>query len=588
MKSLMRVLTLGLTLLTVASCSDVAFQSKKPKKPPTPNCQGANCPVGNYAWYEGGFGACSKPCGGGTATQTVECRKVSDNSVVPDSFCSGAKPASTKSCNIQACTNTYTWNIGAYGSCSVTCGGGTKVRTVYCQDQNGTTVADNLCSQPKPATSESCNNTDACPVYSYSWYVTQGTCSKQCGGGTATDTVVCKRNDGSIVNDSYCAAVVKPPTTRTCNTDACPETYTYTWDPQPWGACSKDCGDGLQTRSLACKRTSSSGMIDYVSDTYCPAATKPPTQQACKIKDCPGAGRKVTQVTTVPPAQNLLDVILIIDDSGSMKEDQTKLAQRMSGLLADLDALNIDYQVCLTTTDISYYKGAPIKWKGIEQYVMKKNSPNKNSVFLQTIDALGAEWSSDEQGIKAMWMMINDFKGVGCLRDNSTLTTILVSDENERSVGGNQSWSNVQYKPLTAENYPDTLIAKVKSAFYPTKPFIWNSIIVKPGDTACEAAQDAQTSPSFFGTLYAELSTKTNGHIGSICDGDYSNNLKLIKNKVVGSMPGLTMECTPIDTPVVTFDRPVTTSVSVVGNQLKFTPALPEGVVVTAKYTCPN
>jgi hypothetical protein len=588
MKRLFQLVCLLVLGVMISSCSDVSFNSKKGgggNGNPT-SCE-PNCPPGTtYGWHESGFGLCSKPCGGGTQTQVVSCRRTIDDVVVADSLCSGVKPASSRDCNVQACTSpTYNWNIGAYGACSKTCGGGLKTRTVICQDQNGTTVADTNCSSPKPATQEACN-TDACPVASYSWYVVQGPCSKQCGGGTATDTVVCKKNDGTIVADSFCDAGTKPPTNRTCNLDPCPVVYTYAWEPGSWSTCSKQCGDGIQTRSIACKRNDGA----YVPENLCDAGTKPASQQACKIANCPPSGNKVTQIEYVTPALNSVDVILILDDSSSMKEDQAKLASRMSGLISDLDALKIDYQVCLTTTDISYYKGGPIKWKTINSYIMNKATANKNSIFVTTIDSLGAEWSSDEQGIKAQYLMIKDFKASGCIREKATLTTILVSDENERSVGGNQSWSSSQYKPLTAENYPDTLINFVKSTYNTStfkKPFIYNSIIVKPGDTACEAKQDAQSSPSFFGTLYAELSSKTGGHIGSICDTDYSNSLKIIKDRTVNSMPGITLQCTPIDTPVVVFDQPITASIQVTGNTMKFTPALPEGVKVTVTYTCP-
>lgn len=571
--------------LTSASCSDVLFSSKKHQSAVTGNCTGENCAQMAYTWFEGGFGLCSKPCGAGAQTQTVECRRLSDNVPVADSYCAGTKPASVQSCNTQVCSGTYNWNIGPWGDCSLTCGGGQKTRSVVCQTQSGQTVSDTNCPQPKPATSETCN-TDTCPATTYDWYVVPGTCTVQCGGGYAIDVVSCKRNDGAIVSDSFCNPTTKPPTQHACNIDPCPTNYTYSWEAGVWSTCSADCGNGLQTRSITCKRND--GV--YVPTNYCDLATKPSSQQACKIKECT-SGRKVTQVETVTPALNSVDVILIVDDSSSMKEDQTKLANRMAGLLSDLDALNIDYQVCLTSTDIGYYKGGPIKWQNLNTYIMKKNSPNKSTVFKNTIDALGAEWSSDEQGIKALYLMIRDFKAAGCIRETATLTTILVSDENERSVGGNQSWSTAQYKPLTFENYPDNLINFVKSTYNTAnfkKPFIWNSIIVKPGDTVCEATQDAQSSPSFFGTLYAELSNKTNGHIGSICDTDYANNLKYIKQKVVNSMPGLTMECIPIDTPVVTFNQAVTTTITITGDQIKFSPALNEGVQVTVTYTCAN
>jgi len=582
MQSLNRISLLLFVFAMSISCRQVKFTSEKASDVGGLNCTGNNCPAGTYSWFEGGFNLCSKPCGGGTQTQTVECRRNSDNVGVADSYCSGTKPDGARTCNAQTCSSTYTWNVGSFGACSKTCGTGQRTRTVVCQDQSGTTVADSFCSgTTKPATSENCN-TNTCPPISYSWNVSPGACSKECGGGTATDVVVCKRNDGVTVDDSNCTAP-KPPTTRTCNPEACPVVYTYAWEAGAYSTCSMTCGPGVQTRSVVCKRSDGA----YVAESYCNAATKPATSQSCKIKDCP-TGRKVTQTATVTPALNAVDVILVVDDSGSMKADQAKLASRMAGLLTDLDALNIDYQVCLTTTDISYYKGSPIKWKGPETYIMNKNTPNKNQVFINTIDSLGAEWSSDEQGIKATYLMIKDFRASGCLRNDSTLTTILISDENERSVGGNASWSSAQYQPLTSENYPDTLINYVKTVFGAAKKFIWNSIIVKPGDTVCEAQQDAQTSPSFFGTLYAELSNKTGGHVGSICDTDYANNLQYIKQRTVNSMPGLTMECTPIDTPVVTFDRAVSTTITVTGNVIKFSPALSEGVKITAVYTCPN
>ncbi len=104
-------------------------------------------------------------------------------------------------------------------------------------------------------------------------------------------------------------------------------------------------------------------------------------------------GRKVTQVVTVQPGANSLDVIMIVDDSGSMKADNTKLAQRMSTLLDDLDAINIDYQVCITTTDLSSSgaKGSPLRWQGLNSFIMTKSSPNRSQVFVNTIDAIGAD-----------------------------------------------------------------------------------------------------------------------------------------------------------------------------------------------------
>ncbi|NCN95709.1 MAG: hypothetical protein GW917_03210, partial [Bdellovibrionales bacterium] len=234
-----------------------------------------------------------------------------------------------------------------------------------------------------------------------------------------------------------------------------------------------------------------------------------------------------------------------------------------------------------------YYKGSPITWGSYSgstwvsygSPIIQKSTPNKSQLFTDTIKYIGAEWSSDEQGIHAMRLMLANYSGSGCLRGNSTLAVILISDENERSVGGNQSWSTAQYQPLTSMNYPDNLISAVASKYNSgsyVKPFIWNSIIVMPGDSQCESIQDSQGVPSFFGTLYNEMSNKTGGHVGSICSSDYSQNLQYIRNRVVETMPYVQLECVPSTTPAVSLSPLFSTNISLSGSKVQFSPSLPE------------
>lgn len=52
---------------------------------------------------------------------------------------------------------TTDWSSGAWSVCSNNCNSGTRSRTVTCVNSSGVTVPDANCTNPKPATSESCN-----------------------------------------------------------------------------------------------------------------------------------------------------------------------------------------------------------------------------------------------------------------------------------------------------------------------------------------------------------------------------------------------------------------------------------------------
>jgi len=110
---------------------------------------------------------------------------------------------------------------GAFGACSVECGGGTETRQVTCEDNLGDTVADSFCAGQTPPASVLPCNTQPCPTYS--WVVGAfGPCSIPCGGGTATRSVTCEDNLGNVVADSFCSGQPEPPSQLSCNTQACP------------------------------------------------------------------------------------------------------------------------------------------------------------------------------------------------------------------------------------------------------------------------------------------------------------------------------------------------------------------------------
>lgn len=319
--------------------------------------------------------------------------------------------------------------------------------------------------------------------------------------------------------------------------------------------------------------------------------------------------RKVTFSKTVTYEDNQLDILLVLDDSQSMLADNQRLASRLQGFVNDLGTAGFDWQMCLTVVhpqrvngnDPTLYWGASNDWAGnnnVRSWIMNSTTSNPYSVFLNTITGIGAGnmGSDDERAIKAAyWHMDNGHPfapgGSGCYRENSGLSVLILSDEDERSVGGDatQQYYEGEYKALEADDMPQTYQNYVKSLFGNDKRFTVNSIVVRPGDSACMAQQDAEGSKSHYGTKYNELSLLTSGFVGSICDSDYSTNLKYFKDKIINSLSSIPLECTPVGNVIVNVTPSMDNINTFIDNQnLVFNPKIPVGRTVNIEYNCAN
>lgn len=400
-----------------------------------------------------------------------------------------------------------------------------------------------------------------------------GTCSLSCNGSQSR-SVACVNQSNQAVPEDRCKEA-KPASTQPCNTSSsC--TSAATWNVGPWSTCSQACGGGTQTRTVECRDTTG-----VKPDSTCMDA-KPATQQNCNTQICACTPTDKTLTQTVPSSNNKVDILVVVDDSSSMGPDNLKLADRLNGFVQDLQNNNLDWQMCITTTDVGYYEGRPIIWSGTSTRTINKTTANLSTVFKQTIYDIGSGFSNDEQGIKASVMSLLNNPVYPCYREGAAYASIIISDEDERSVGGNSSLSAEQYKPLGVQNYPATFINTANAVFGPGKRMAVNSIVVR--DNTCKQIQDPQGSPSYIGVKYMELSNLTEGSIGSICDTDYSANLKYFKDAILSSVTSVDLECIPSGTPTVTIPTGYNWSLS--GKKVSFSPALPAGTNITINYKC--
>merc|ERR1739838_549286 len=137
-----------------------------------------------------------------------------------------------------------------------------------------------------------CNRIDCPPrYYAEPW----GQCSVSCGNGTRTRTIVCVilMADGSMreVSSTSCSGEkVVPIMHETCLLDACPR-----WMTGKWRKCSKKCtgnGTGLTTRTIQCVAHNGSN----VHKSECKYEPKPEKRQNCgnhpRVLGCYYEGRQ--------------------------------------------------------------------------------------------------------------------------------------------------------------------------------------------------------------------------------------------------------------------------------------------------------
>uniref|UniRef100_A0A7M5UUX8 Hemicentin-1 n=1 Tax=Clytia hemisphaerica TaxID=252671 RepID=A0A7M5UUX8_9CNID len=239
-------------------------------------CNTHECPVnGNWGKWSG-FGVCSKKCGGGTKSRSRRCNNSSP--AHGGRKCSGSSTQSAQ-CNTQHCRvdgGLSTWS--AFSKCSKACGAGHTHRT-------------RSCTNPSPAhggkgcegalvEKKSCKVKE-CPVNgNWGSWGSYGSCDNKCGGGVQERFRYCN-NPAPAHGGKGCPGYAKM--VRACNTHKCP--VNGNWG--KWGgfsSCNKRCGGGLQTRYRSCNNPTPAH-----GGKSCPGSHA--HSQSCNTKKCPVNGK---------------------------------------------------------------------------------------------------------------------------------------------------------------------------------------------------------------------------------------------------------------------------------------------------------
>lgn len=315
-----------------------------------------------------------------------------------------------------------------------------------------------------------------------------------------------------------------------------------------------------------------------------------------------------------------VDILFVDDNSHSMYEDQTEMANRFPGFLDSIKSLN--YQIAITTTDVSASpNNPPDAYNGNGAYQDGKllvfpngkkilSNPNVDeaihqqniSHFQNTIkrpesyncDPRTTCPSGDERGIYALNLALDRSDNSALFRAGGHLAVVILSDEDERTNGGS-------IPGYSLENYdlPETFVGKAKNQLDPTKMVSVHSIIIRPGDSTCYNQQYiSSTLHGSYGTYYAQLSNPSStlqqmgnlipGVTGSICSSNYTTEMGSIASKIKQTLGTIQLLCNPVAGSLsVSFTPAQSISYSVdSNNRLNLSPAAPAGTKVNLEYKC--
>jgi len=309
------------------------------------------------------------------------------------------------------------------------------------------------------------------------------------------------------------------------------------------------------------------------------------------------------------------DIILVIDNSTSMQPEANKLAAKFYVFLNRLKDLNVNWQMCITTTDIYDNKGAALNWAGLNKTVLSRadasvrTDAQVTSIFTTTFNGLfpGPVESGDERGIAALSRNVDARASNGCYRAGSIVAPIILSDEDERSWGGSQAlydWEkqlavsygspipNAQNLVLQSEDLASTYFEKMRTLGWGN--LIASSIVVD--SDACRNTQQSTLDakgywyPAYIGKQYEQLSGFTSGVVNSICNSDYSNGLMNFAERIGSTNNTYKLLCVPkagsLTVSVAGLSQPNDYVATLSGQSLTISSASEAAFKVDLQYVC--
>jgi hypothetical protein len=279
-------------------------------------------------------------------------------------------------------------------------------------------------------------------------------------------------------------------------------------------------GLGLALSLAAC----TSGVGGYGGDPVKPIVEPPPLEQVHVEASVPQRSEVVRVVlkdpTALPAVQidayrqkpGVVDILWVIDDSGSMHDQRTELTDSFDKFFLNLSASQTDFQMATISTNRDH--GAQLHWASGSGQIITP-SMGVDAGLADFTDQLDYPINSRVKWVQGLAMMKKFLStpslNQGFLRPGAALAVIAVSDGDDDSLG-----------PV---GYYARFLREVKGQG--NENLVTFSTISGDLPSGCQPAIDAQ----FYGSRadaavrFTGLARATNGVVGSICDTNFQDTL---------------------------------------------------------------
>ncbi len=231
------------------------------------------------------------------------------------------------------------------------------------------------------------------------------------------------------------------------------------------------------------------------------------------------ASSQFQQASTFVPRK--IDVLFVVDNSGSMQTSQTNLANNFPSFINYFKSKGYDFRIAVTTTDAYYGEqfvnsGCSLcnigqtQFRGNPKFI-DNNTPNLESTFGANVK-VGTTGSGDERAFSSFKAALGSSLNTGFHRSDAFLSVIVISDEEDFShddINQNESYTQPTLHPVSM--YKSFLQTFTKGQ--PTTDFSFSTISVI--DEACRASLGGVTK---IATRYMELAATTGGTKNSLCN----------------------------------------------------------------------